>query len=64
MIDRPNKHSPPANHIELYKQLRGKDIKSAITNVLKASFAMVAGWTFSIWLLFLLISSIALITQA
>ena len=45
-------------------QERGKDMKPAITNVLKASFAMVAGWTFAIWLLFLLISSIALITQA
>ena len=39
-------------------------MKPAITNVLKASFTMVAGWTFAIWLLFLLISSIALITQA
>ena len=45
-------------------QLRGKDMKTAVTNVLKASFAMVAGWTFAIWLLFLLISSVALITQA
>ena len=39
-------------------------MKPVITNVLKASFAMVAGWTFSIWLLFLLISSLALISQA
>jgi hypothetical protein len=39
-------------------------MKTAINNMLKASFAMVAGWTFAIWLLFLLISSIALITQA
>jgi hypothetical protein len=46
------------------KQLRGKDMKPAITNVLKASFVMVAGWTFSAWLLFLFISSIAVITQA
>ena len=39
-------------------------MKPAINNVLKASFAMVAGWTFAIWLLFLLISSVALISQA
>jgi len=39
-------------------------MKPAITNVLKASFAMVAGWTFAIWMLFLLISSISLMTQA
>lgn len=39
-------------------------MKPAINNVLKASFAMVAGWTFAIWMLFLLISSFALITQA
>jgi hypothetical protein len=45
-------------------QLGSKDMKPAISSVLKASFAMVAGWTFSFWLLFLLISSIALITQA
>ena len=36
-------------------------MKTAVTNVLKASFAMVAGWTFAI---FFLISSVALITQA
>jgi hypothetical protein len=39
-------------------------MKPVITNVLKASFAVVAGWTFSIWLLFLFISSIALLSQA
>ena len=36
-------------------------MKTAITNVLKASFTVLAGWVFAIWLLFLLISSIALI---
>jgi len=46
------------------RQLGVKDMKPVITKVLKASFAMVAGWTFTIWLLFLLISSIALFTQA
>jgi hypothetical protein len=40
------------------------DMKPVITNVLKASFAVVAGWTFAIWLLFLFISSVALISQA
>jgi len=45
-------------------QLGDKDMKTTMTDVLKASFAMVAGWTFAIWLLFLLISSIALMTQA
>jgi hypothetical protein len=39
-------------------------MKLVMTNVLKAGFAMVAGWTFAIWLLFLLISSIALFSQA
>lgn len=37
-------------------------MKSAMTNVLKASFAMLAGWTFAIWMLLLLISSISLFT--
>lgn len=39
-------------------------MKLVLTNVFKASFTMLAGWTFAIWLLFLLISSIALMTQA
>jgi len=39
-------------------------MKSAITNVLKACFAMAAAYTFSMWLLFILVSSIAVITQA
>ena len=39
-------------------------MKPVITNVLKASFAVVAGWTFAIWLLFLFISSVALLSQA
>jgi hypothetical protein len=37
-------------------------MKSAMTNVLKASFAMFVGWTFAIWMLLLLISSISLFT--
>lgn len=45
-------------------QLEGMDMKPVVNNMIKASFAMLAGWTFAIWLLFLLISSIALITQA
>jgi hypothetical protein len=45
-------------------QLGSKNMKPAITGVLKASFAMVVGWTLSFWLLFIFISSIALVTQA
>ena len=45
-------------------QLGSKDMKLAIKHILKASLVTVAGWTFSIWLLFLLISSISMITQA
>lgn len=39
-------------------------MKPAINDFLMASFAMVAGWTFAAWLLFLLIASIGIITQA
>lgn len=39
-------------------------MKPTMTNVIKASFTMLAGWTVAIWFLFLLISSIALMTQA
>ena len=45
-------------------QLGGMDMKPVITDAMKASFDMIAGWTFIIWLLFFLYSSIALITQA
>ena len=39
-------------------------MKPVIKHVLKAGLVTVAGWTFSIWLLFLLIISISMITQA
>jgi hypothetical protein len=39
-------------------------MKDTMTNVLKAGFAMLAGWTLAGWLLFLLISSLALLSQA
>jgi hypothetical protein len=39
-------------------------MKPAINNFFMASFAVVAGWTFAAWLLFLLIASISFITQA
>ena len=40
------------------------DMKPVITDTMKASFDMILGWTFIIWLLFFIISSIALIIQA
>ena len=45
-------------------QLGVMDMKSVITDTMKASFDMILGWTFIIWLLFFIISSIALIIQA
>jgi hypothetical protein len=36
-------------------------MKPTVNDMLKASFTMLAGWVFAIWMLFLLISSIALI---
>jgi hypothetical protein len=39
-------------------------MKTAITNVGKASLALIVGWAFAGWLLFLLITSVALISQA
>jgi hypothetical protein len=39
-------------------------MKPALSNLMKASIAVVAGWTFAAWLLFLLITAVASVTQA
>ena len=39
-------------------------MKPVISDTMKASFHIVAGWTFTIWLIFYFASLIALITQA
>jgi hypothetical protein len=39
-------------------------MKDVMTNVLKAGLAMLAGWTLAGWMLFLLISSLTLISQS
>lgn len=45
-------------------QLGEMDMKLVITDTMKASFDMIARWTFIVWLIFFFISSLALITQA
>jgi hypothetical protein len=39
-----------------------QDMKPEFNDVLKTSVTTVAAWTFAVWLLFLLITSLALIT--
>lgn len=39
-------------------------MKDVMTNVMKAGLAMLAGWTIAGWMLFLLISSLTLLSQA
>jgi len=38
-------------------------MKTAVTNGLKASLAVIAGWTVAGWFLFLMVGLFALITQ-
>ena len=46
-----------------HKEARGHtDMKPAFNNVLKSSITTITAWTFAVWLLFLLTTSLALIT--
>ena len=52
----------PVNQRE-HKEARGHtDMKPAFNNVLKSSITTITAWTFAVWLLFLLTTSLALIT--
>jgi hypothetical protein len=63
---KPSEYQP---HSGWYREGRHQGIgsqvmKSELTNMFKASLALVAGWIFAGWLLFLLIAWASLISQA